>query len=105
MSIQPSRQTLARKEQIKISFDVRKAELRKGDLDGGNSRVLGQRVQRLETENRVLRVQIERYRERQVRWAYNAWKKKGLTEHDLDEPMPEVDRDRSVENVSRRRDV
>ena len=46
-------------------------------LVGGNSHVLGQRVQRLTTENRELFVLIERYKERLVRWQYNAWKKKG----------------------------
>ena len=54
LSIEPSRQTLARQERVKFSFDIRKAELRKGELDGGDSRVLGQRVQRLTTENRAL---------------------------------------------------
>ena len=99
MSIEPSRQTLARQEPIKIAFDIRKAELRKGELDGGDVRVLGQRVQRLTTENRELCVQIERYKERLVRWQYNAWKKRGLTEHDLEEPLPELDRDRSTQRA------
>ena len=61
--------------------------------------MLGQRVQRLTTENQELREQIERYKERLARWQYNAWKKRGLTEHDLDEPMPEPDRDRSTERA------
>ena len=99
MSNEPSRQTLARQERIKIAFDIRKGELRKGETVGGNSHVLGQRVQRLTTENGELLVLIERYRERLVRWQYNAWKKKGLTDHDLEEPMPESDRDRSTERA------
>ena len=96
MSIEPSRQTLARHEEIKVPFDVRKAHLRKDELDGGDSRMLAQRNQRLTAENQRLREENERYRERLARWAYNAFRKKGLRRGDLEEEMPEADRERSV---------
>lgn len=95
MRIRPSRQTLARHERIKVAFQTRKAGLRKEAAQGGNDRVSTQRLRRLMAENARLREEIERYRERFARWQYNAFKR-GLKKHDLDEPLLEVDRQRSA---------
>ena len=46
-------------------------------------------------ENARLCEQNERYRERLTQWQYNAYKR-GLKPHHLEEPLPEVDRQRSV---------
>ena len=40
------------------------------------------------TEKARLLAENARYREKFVRWQYNAYKR-GVTEHDLEEPLPE----------------
>lgn len=95
MRIRPSRQTLARHERIKVAFQTRKAGLRKEGDQGPDDRVLTQQLRRLTAENARLREENERYRERFAQWQYNAFKR-GLNKDDLDEPLPEVDRQRSA---------
>ena len=56
---------------------------------------LAQRLRRVMAENARLCEQNERYRERLTQWQYNAYKR-GLKPHHLEEPLPEVDRQRSV---------
>ena len=95
LSIRPSRQTLARHEKIKAAFDARKAGLRKETAAAGDERVPEQRLRRVIAENDRLRHENARYKERLVQWQYNAFKH-GLKEHQLEEPLVKVDRDRST---------
>ena len=95
MGTRPSRQTLARHERIKVAFQTRKAGLRKEADQGPDDRVLAQRLRRVTAENARLREENERYRERLAQWQYNAFKR-GLKKHHLEEPLPEVDRQRSA---------
>ena len=95
MMIRPSRQTLARHEKIKVAFQTCKARLRKEAGQGADDRGLAQQLRRVTAENARLREENERYRERFAQWQYNAFKR-GLKKHDLEEPLPEVDRQRSA---------
>ena len=95
MRVRPSRQTLARHERIQIAFQMRKAGLREEVDQGPNDRVLAQQLRRVTAENARLREENERYRERFAQWQYNAFKR-GLKKNDLEEPLPEVDRQRSA---------
>ncbi len=92
MEIWTTRQTVARHEEVNVAFSSRKAGLRK-EVDGGcDDRVLAQRLRRETAESARLREQNEVYRERLARWQYNAYKH-GLKEQDLEEPLPEIDRE------------
>ena len=95
LQIGTTRQTLARHGKIKAAYDARKAALRKEAPAAGDGRMLAQRLRRFRAENDRLREENVRYQEQFVRWQYNAYKH-GLKEHQLEEPMPKVDRDRSA---------
>lgn len=78
-----------------MAFETRKAGLRKETAEGGDDRVLAQRLRRVTAENERLREQNERYREKLTQWQYNDFKR-GLKKHDLEEALPGVDRQRSA---------
>ena len=62
-----------------------------GGNPGGDARRLEQSLRREMAENARLLAENEGYREKFVRWQYNAYKR-GLTERDLEEPLPKADR-------------
>ena len=95
LGVRVARQTLARHEPIKLGFQLRKAGLRREAGARGDDRPLEQRLRRVMTEKARLLAENGRYREKLVRWQYNAYKS-GLRERDLEEPLPEVDRKRST---------
>ena len=95
LGVRVTRQTLARQDPIKLAFQVRKAGLRTEAGAGSDVRPLEQRLRRLMTEKARLLAENARYREKFVRWQYNAYKR-SVTEHDLEEPLPKVDRGRST---------
>ena len=95
LSIQTTRQTLARYEEVKGAFGARKAALRREAPAAGDERGLAQRLRRVIGENDRLREENARYRERFVRWQYNTYKH-GLKKHQLEEALPKVDRERSA---------
>lgn len=95
LGVRVARQTLARHHPIQLAFQVRKAGLRREAGAGSDGRPLEQRLRRLMTENARLLAENARYREKFVRWQYNAYKG-GLTEHDLEEPLPKIDRTQSA---------
>lgn len=90
-----TRQTLARHEKIKAAFDTRKAALHMEGPATVGERVLAQRLHRVTAQRDRLEEENARLRERFVQWQYNAYKH-GLTKHQLEEPLPEIDRDRST---------
>ncbi|MCC5812493.1 MAG: hypothetical protein JJU06_19185 [Ectothiorhodospiraceae bacterium] len=52
------------------------------------------RISKLERERDQLREENRAYKQKFVLWQYNAYKH-GLKEHQLDEPLPKIDRERS----------
>ena len=93
--METTRQTLARQEKIKVAFDKRKTALRKETPATADNRMLARRLRRVAAERDRLEAENARLRERFVQWQYNAYKH-GLTQQQLEEPLPEVDRSRSA---------
>ena len=90
-----TRQTLARHDEIKAAYDARKRALRKEAPRVGEERGVAQRLRRVVAENDRLRAENARYREQFVQLQYNAYKH-GLRKHQLEEPLPKVDREGST---------
>ena len=95
LEISTTRQTLGRHERIKLAFQTRKAGLRREDKQNADERTLAQRLRRETAENARLRAENERYREQLTRWQYNAHKH-GVKKQQLEEPLPDVDRNPST---------
>ena len=95
LSMRTTRQTLARDEKIKAAFDTRKTALHKEGPATADKGVLAQRLHRVTAQRDRLEEENARLGERFVQLQYNAYKH-GLTKHQLEEPLPEVDRHRST---------
>lgn len=87
--LRPSRQTLHRQDRIRLAYRSRKDALRAGA--DGPRRFPNARLNRLDAENARLERELGAAHERLARWQYNAYKH-GLTQQQLDAPMPRVDR-------------
>lgn len=89
-----ARQTLASNELIKQAFDHRKNQLKLGSLNTKTPQSLAtaaQRIARLENENARLIAENSRLLEMFELWQYNAYKH-NLSDDQLNEPKPKVDR-------------
>lgn len=92
-----TRQTLYKKKDIRVAFKSRKSGIRQkgtGKPKPSNLNVAADRIARLKSENKMLSLKNAELLEQFVRWQYNAYKY-GLTEKKLNEPMPEIDRERT----------
>ena len=93
----PSRQSLFANKEIKEAFKARKAGIgqRGNELPKpGNLIIAAERIKRLQNENEVLKKKNTELLEKFVIWQYNAYKH-GVKEHQLNEPLPIIDRERT----------
>lgn len=96
-----TRQGLDKQENIRTAFQQAKGRLRSSSVTPSASEMstklamaLG-RVDRLEAEVAVLKAERSRFNEKFATWQYNA-RSRGLSQADLNMPLPRVDRDRST---------
>ncbi|MPR10988.1 hypothetical protein [Microvirga tunisiensis] len=94
-----TRQGLFKHEKIRIAMGVERASSQRGaqKTPRPKSKELKatlDRLERAEHENAELTILLERMRAKFVRWAYNA-SLRGITEAQLDEPLPPIDRNRN----------
>lgn len=93
----PSRQTLYRYVRIKDAYSLTRRRLKE---DGESLslpptiKAAAERLARLNAENERLRHENECLLEQFVRWQYNAYAK-GLSDRDLNRPLPAIDRGNS----------
>lgn len=90
-----TRQTFWRHSEINLAFRTRKDTLRTERPPRSRESYLESENRALRAENARLRKENERFAEKFARWLYNAYKR-GISEAELDAPMPRVDRRRSV---------
>ncbi|MCG5498643.1 hypothetical protein LPW30_13040 [Ectothiorhodospira variabilis] len=92
----PTRQSLNAHDEITTAYKVVKKGLRE---DGprrprfGSLKIAADRVSKLERERDQLKEENRLYKQQFVIWQYNAYKY-GLKEHQLNEPLPMIDRER-----------
>ncbi|SKD04695.1 hypothetical protein SAMN05445504_9288 [Burkholderia sp. CF099] len=97
-----TRQALHAHEPIRAAFGRRKGALPDAAPTRNCPVVSAEEVHRLREQNERLQKQLDAFRDKFVVWAYNAHAK-GLTEADLQRPLPRVDRDRTDELKARRK--
>jgi len=93
----PTRQTLNAHQAIKDAYAAKKSGLKvHGTRTAMPSSlaVAAQRIARLQTENDELQKKNAALLEQFVKWQYNAYKY-GLKEHQLNEDLPRIDRERT----------
>jgi len=99
LSMNASRQTLARNRAITDAFHAAKRRLNEANNDRtampGSLRMASARIRRLESEVSQLREANRILMERFVKWQYNAYAR-GLSERDLDRALPSIDRGRTL---------
>lgn len=97
-----TRQALHKHERVKVAYALRKETLsgaRKSEAPRGSGQ-LGEarvRIVRLEAENQRLEAENQRLLEQFVVWAYNAHTR-GLDKKFLNQPLPHVNRDQTIES-------
>lgn len=96
LGFRPSRQGLYQREEIREAFQAKQQGLRISPKEASpmpsSLAVAAKRIANLNAEVREKELMITRLRDRFVRWQYNAYKK-GMTEADLDAPLPFIDRE------------
>lgn len=93
----PTRQSLNTHTRIKSAFKNKKERLKSGAGEiktPPSLTVAAQRIKRLEEENARLKKENELFLEQFVVWQYNAHRR-GLSEAQLNDPLPVIDRDSS----------
>ncbi len=94
---QPTRQSLCANETIATAYKVVKKGLRetgpKNPLPG-SLKAAADRIAKLERERDQLKEENRAYKQQFVSWQYNAYKY-GLKEHQLNEQLPMIDRERT----------
>lgn len=90
---EPSRQTLFRQPRIKKAFEGAKKRiaLPQDTPLPCSLRAAGERIARLENENKRLVSENNLLLQQFVVWQYNAFTR-GISERDLNRPLPEIDR-------------
>lgn len=94
----PTRQSLNSNDLVKLAYLERKKFLGKEVAkppSPSSMSVAQARIERLEAELKLIAVRNQQLLERFVVWQYNATKY-GLSFHQLNEPLPRIDRERSV---------
>jgi len=93
----PTRQSLSANDAIKEAYKAKKASLKiKGPSKPKPSSLTAaaDRIARLQSENETLKNKNDALLEQFVLWQYNAYKY-GMKEHQLNEPLPRIDRERT----------
>lgn len=95
IGMNPTRQTLSRIVRIQDAFAAAKARIRVGDGEvrkvPHSIKLAADRIARLENENARLSRENAALLEQFVVWQYNAYVK-GMTQAELNRPLPKVDR-------------
>lgn len=92
----PTRQSLYAHDRVKIAYKMAKKSAKappRPHLPGSLS-IAAMRLAKLEKEVELLKEENRQYKQLFVRWQYNSYKY-GLKEHQLNEPLPRIDRERS----------
>ena len=94
--IKYTRQTLNAHEEIKLAYKVAKSRPPPKIVNGKRlyspeEVIESDRNERLKGENERLKAELVNWQERYNRWVYNAYIK-GLTEKDLEMPLPKIHR-------------
>lgn len=93
----PTRQTLNAHEAIVEAYQAKKAALKNEGVAKrrpASLTIAASRIANLEAEVRELKEQNRLYKQMFTVWQYNAYKR-GLSESQLNEPLPRVDRERT----------
>lgn len=93
----PTRQSLSANEQIKEAYKFKKSSLKHKSPTSpkpSSLTVAADRIARLQSENDALKSKNDALLEKFVIWQYNAYKY-GIEEHQLNEPLPRIDRERT----------
>lgn len=94
---EPTRQSLNTHEAIAIAYKSAKASVKKGEPRNTRPpslRVAADRIFNLERQIAELKEQNREYKQLFAIWQYNAYKY-GLKEHQLNESLPKIDRERT----------
>jgi len=93
----PTRQSLSANESIKDAYKAKKASLKlktPSKPKPSSLTAAADRIARLQSENETLKRKNDALLEQFVIWQYNAYKY-GVKEHQLNEPLPRIDRERT----------
>ena len=93
----PTRQSLYANQTIREAYDAKKSILKtRGALNPKPSSlgIAAERIAKLQKEVELLKKKNDALLQQFVVWQYNAYKY-GLKEHQLNEPLPRIDRERS----------
>lgn len=97
-----TRQSISSHQAISSAYKSKKASI-KGTIPNkarpASLQIAAARIAKLEAELNEIKEQNRRYKQRFTVWQYNAYKK-GLSESELNRPLPKIDRERS-DNVKR----
>lgn len=93
----PTRQTLNAHQAIAEAYQAKKAALKNEGVAKrrpASLSIAASRIANLEAEVRELKEQNRLYKQMFTVWQYNAYKR-GISESQLNEPLPKVDRERT----------
>ncbi len=93
----PTRQSLSANVPIKEAYKTKKASLKlkaPSKPKPSSLTVAADRISRLQSENETLRKKNDALLEQFVVWQYNTYKY-GIKEHQLNAPLPRIDRERT----------
>lgn len=93
----PTRQSLNAHEAIVTAYQTKKEALKSRGPQKprpASLNIAAARISNLESEIEELKMENERYKQQFVVWQYNAYKH-GLKEHQLNQSMPKIDRERT----------
>lgn len=93
----PTRQSLSANEAISEAYKAKKSSLKlkaPSKPKPSSLTVAANRIAKLQSENETLKRKNDTLLEKFVMWQYNAYKY-GLKEHQLDAPLPRIDRERT----------
>lgn len=93
----PTRQSLSSYREVAIAYKEAKKrlkEMRPSEKRPANLKIAAARIEKLERELAEAKELNRAYKQQFVIWQYNAYKH-GLKEHQLNAPLPKIDRERS----------
>lgn len=93
----PTRQSLSCHSDIVAAFSVKKNSIKSGLSNlkrPANLNVAAQHIRNIETKKSIIEEQYRELKQMMVLWQYNAYIL-GIDEHQLNKPLPVIDRERS----------
>lgn len=93
----PTRQSLSANKPLKEAYKAKKASLKlsaPSKPKPSSLNAAADRIAKLQSENETLKRKNDALLEQFVIWQYNAYKS-GLKEHQLNAPLPRIDRERT----------